>query len=199
MNINFSKYPDGLVPSVVQDAVTKKVLMVGFMNQAAIDKTVSTQKVTFFSRSRQELWTKGETSGNFLALESLAVDCDQDTLLILAHPVGPVCHTGADTCFKEENKGRAAFLDYLARIIKERKSASAESSYTRTLFDKGINKIAQKVGEEAVELVIEAKDDNKNLFLGEAADLLFHFLVLLEQKEIGLDEVVKVLEKRHKK
>lgn len=198
MNIDFSKYSDNLAPAVVQDAVTRKVLMVGFMNQEAIDKTLTSKKVTFYSRSRQELWTKGETSGNFLELVSLTEDCDQDTILVQANPIGPVCHTGADTCFKEENKGRAGFLHYLAEIIKERKNSSADKSYTKSLFDKGVNKIAQKVGEEAVELVIEAKDDNKDLFLGEAADLLFHFLVLLEQKEIEFDEVIQLLETRHK-
>ncbi len=200
LTVDFAKYTDGLVPTVVQDAITRHVLMVGFMNQAALDKTLETKKVTFFSRSRQSLWTKGETSGNFLHLESIVADCDQDTLLVQATPVGAVCHTGAATCFTNTNTGRAPFLHYLAQVIAERKNdASAEKSYTKSLFDKGINKIAQKVGEEAVELVIEAKDDNKDLFLGEAADLLFHLLVLLEEKEISLDEVIGVLEERHRK
>lgn len=193
---DFSK---GLIPAIIQDNLTGKVLMQGYMNEEALCETVSSGKVTFFSRSKNRLWTKGESSGNFLGYISHAVDCDEDSILIKAEPVGPVCHTGADTCWGEENSGKALFIQYLTKIIKERKQKPDEESYTASLFAKGINKIAQKVGEEAVELVIEAKDDNKDLFLGEAADLLFHYLVLLEAKEIELDEVLDVLIKRHKK
>jgi phosphoribosyl-ATP pyrophosphohydrolase/phosphoribosyl-AMP cyclohydrolase len=197
MKINFDKN-NGLVPAVVQDHLTGKVLMLGYMNQEALDKTQAESVVTFFSRSKQRLWTKGETSGNFLKVKKVLVDCDDDTLLIKAEPVGPVCHTGADTCFNEQNEGKAAFLDHLKNVIRNRKQHPDENSYTSSLFKKGVNKVAQKVGEEAVELVIEAKDDNDDLFKGEAADLLFHFLVLLEQKNIDLDEVIDVLKQRHK-
>lgn len=198
MQIDFEK-AGGLVPAVVQDAVTSKVLMLGYMNEEAYNKTQKEGKVTFFSRSKNRLWTKGETSDNFLFVEEIRIDCDNDTILIKARPAGPTCHTGADTCFNESNTGRAAFLNYLKDIIRDRKQYPDEKSYTSSLFQKGVNKIAQKVGEEAVELVIEAKDNNKELFLGEAADLLFHYLVLLEQKEIDFDEVIAVLEQRHKK
>lgn len=197
MKLDFAKQ-GGLIPVVVQDNVTLKVLMVGFMNEEAYTKTQKEGKVTFFSRTKNRLWTKGEESGNFLNVVSIKEDCDDDTLLIKVNPVGPVCHTGADTCFDEVNIGKAPFLDYLAAIIKDRKQNPSEKSYTTSLFEKGINKIAQKVGEEAVEIVIEAKDDNKDLFLGEAADLLFHLLVLLEAKEITLDEVIGRLQERHK-
>ena len=197
MKLDFAKQ-GGLVPAVVQDNVTLKVLMVGFMNEEAYIKTQKEGKVTFFSRTKNRLWTKGEESGNFLNVVSIKEDCDEDTLLIKVNPVGPVCHTGADTCFDEVNIGKAPFLDYLAAIIKDRKQNPSDKSYTTSLFNKGINKIAQKVGEEAVEIVIEAKDDNKDLFLGEGADLLFHFLVLLEAKEITLDEVIGRLQERHK-
>ncbi|AHM62463.1 phosphoribosyl-ATP pyrophosphohydrolase [Flammeovirgaceae bacterium 311] len=189
----------GLIPAIVQDAVSQKVLMLGFMNQEALQKTQQEGRVTFWSRSKKRLWTKGETSGNFLEVENISIDCDKDTLLIKARPIGPVCHTGTDTCFREENKSRTGFIDQLRSIIKDRRQNPSEKSYTTSLFTKGINKVAQKVGEEAVELVIEAKDNNKELFLGEAADLLFHYLILLEAKGIELDEVVGVLEKRHKK
>ncbi len=189
---------NGLLPAIVQDSVTRKVLMLGYMNPEAYQQTLDTGKVTFFSRSKQRLWVKGETSGNFLHLVSLHVDCDQDTLLVMARPEGPTCHTGTDTCFKEDNQGRAGFLHHLASVIAERHQNPSEKSYTSSLFNKGINKIAQKVGEEAVELVIEAKDDDKNLFLNEAADLLFHLLVLLQAKGYSLDEVLQVLEERHK-
>ncbi len=199
LSIDFEKYADGLVPTVVQDSSTRNVLMVGFMNREALAKTLETKQVTFYSRSRQALWTKGETSGNFLCLESVCTDCDRDTILVQATPVGPVCHTGAATCFTDSNAGKSLFLEKLSRVIETRKTALAGSSYTKSLFERGINKIAQKVGEEAVELVIEAKDDNKDLFLGEAADLLYHFLVLLAAKEIALDEVIEVLEVRHAK
>lgn len=198
MNIDFEKV-NGLVPAIIQDVDSNKVLMLGYMNQEAVDQTMSTGKVTFFSRTKGRLWVKGETSGNFLILESMELDCDQDTLLVKAKPVGPVCHTGDDTCFGETNDSKTAFIDHLRGIIKERKQNPSSSSYTSSLFASGINKVAQKVGEEAVEIVIEAKDDNKELFLGEAADLLFHYLILLEAKEIELDEVMEVLIQRHKK
>ena len=198
MNIDFAKN-GGLVPAVIQDAVTEKVLMLGYMNEESLLKTQAEGIVTFYSRSKQRLWTKGETSGNFLKVQQIFLDCDEDTLLIKVNPVGPVCHTGADTCFDEKNSGKAAFLNYLKHVIRSRREQPAESSYTASLFKKGINKVAQKVGEEAVELVIEAKDNNPELFKGEAADLLFHFLVLLEQKQIDLDEVIDVLQQRHRK
>jgi phosphoribosyl-ATP pyrophosphohydrolase/phosphoribosyl-AMP cyclohydrolase len=194
--ITFSKYADGLAPAVIQDADTHKVLMLGFMNAEALDKTLSTGRVTFFSRSKNRLWTKGEESGHFLEVRSIATDCDNDSLLIKAHPLGPVCHTGADTCWDERNHPED-FLDYLEGIINLRKQAGAEGSYVKSLFDKGINTIAQKVGEEAVELVIEAKDNNNERFLDEAADLLFHYLVLLNHKGHNLQSVKNVLIKRH--
>lgn len=197
MTINFAK-GDGLVPAIIQDADTKKVLMLGYMNEAALEKTRADGRVTFFSRSKNRLWTKGETSGNFLNLVDIKVDCDQDTLLIQVHPVGPACHTGSDTCFNETNRADNNFMDYLEKVILDRKENPSEKSYTTSLFQKGINKIAQKVGEEAVELVIEAKDDNKDLFLNEAADLTYHLLVLLAQKGYGWEEVLDVLRKRHK-
>lgn len=197
MKLDFAKQ-GGLIPVVVQDNTTLKVLMVGFMNEEAYQKTLSENKVTFFSRTKNRLWTKGEESGNFLNVVSIKQDCDNDTLLIKVNPVGPVCHTGADTCFDEKNTGKAPFLDYLAGVIHDRKVNPSEKSYTTSLFNKGINKIAQKVGEEAVEIVIEAKDDNKDLFLGEAADLMYHFLILLEAKEITMDEVIGRLQERHK-
>ena len=199
MNINFTKYADGLVPAIVQDASTKNVLMLGFMNQAAVDATISLQKVTFFSRSKNRLWTKGEESGNSLNYVSMALDCDQDSLLILANPAGPVCHTGTDTCWGTENQPESIdFLTQLEQVIEQRKTADPDSSYVASLFAKGMNKIAQKVGEEAVELVIEAKDQNHELFLNESADLLFHYLILLQAKGFKLADVVKILEKRHK-
>jgi len=197
--LNFDKAADGLLPVVVQDNETNKVLMLGYMNREAYDKTIRENIVTFYSRSKQRLWTKGETSNNFLHVRELCIDCDGDTLLIKAAPAGPVCHTGADTCFEEVNTGRGSFLNYLQRIIHERKTNPTDASYTASLFKKGVNKIAQKVGEEAVELVIEAKDNNDDLFRGEAADLLFHFLVLLEQKNIDLDDIIAVLQERHQK
>jgi phosphoribosyl-ATP pyrophosphohydrolase/phosphoribosyl-AMP cyclohydrolase len=196
MKIDFSKYSDGLVPAIVQDSQTAKVLMLGFMNEEALAKTGEIKKVTFFSRSKQRLWTKGEESGNFLLLESIAVDCDQDTLLIKAKPVGPVCHTGADTCFNEVNK--PAFLQVLSDTILDRFEDRSGGSYTSGLFDRGINKVAQKVGEEAVELVIEAKDNDDDRFLNEASDLLFHYMVLLRAKGFSIDDVLRVLETRHK-
>ncbi len=199
MNIDFTKYADGLVPAIVQDASTKNVLMLGFMNQAAVDATISLQKVTFFSRSKNRLWTKGEESGNSLNYLSMALDCDQDTLLIQANPVGQVCHTGTDTCWGAENKPNSIdFLAQLEQVIEQRKTAAPESSYVAGLFAKGMNKIAQKLGEEAVELVIEAKDQNDELFLEESADLLFHYLMLLQVKGFKLADVVKILKMRHK-
>ncbi len=193
--LNFSK-GEGLIPCIVQDIDTNKVLMLGFMNEEAYNKTFEEKRVTFFSRSKQRLWTKGETSGNFLDVREILVDCDQDTLLIKAKPAGPVCHTGADTCFNEINDSWN--LNSLAYVIQDRKANPVKGSYTNSLFEAGINKVAQKVGEEAVELVIEAKDDNKQLFLNEAADLMYHYLVLLTQKGYSLEEVVDVLRKRHK-
>lgn len=198
MKIDFKKYADGLAPAIVQDINTHKVLMLGFMNEEALHKTEHTGKVTFYSRSKKRLWTKGEESGNFLELKSMAADCDNDTLLIQAHPLGPVCHTGADTCWSERNHSDN-FLLYLEDIIRLRKQASPDESYVARLFGKGINKIAQKVGEEAVELVIEAKDNNEDLFLNEAADLLFHYLLLLNAKGHKLQDVMNVLQQRHSK
>lgn len=199
MEINFKKSSDGLIPAVVQDYETGKVLMLGYMNEASLAKTEAEKVVTFFSRSKQRLWTKGETSGNFLQVKTILVDCDQDTILIKANPIGPTCHTGADTCFFEKNEGKASFLNYLQKqIIRDRKNNPSDASYTSKLFARGVNKIAQKVGEEAVELVIEAKDSNDDLFKGEAADLLFHYLILLEQRGMDLDDIVDVLKTRHK-
>jgi phosphoribosyl-ATP pyrophosphohydrolase/phosphoribosyl-AMP cyclohydrolase len=198
MTVDFKKYADGLVPAIVQDNETNKVLMLGFMNEEALSKTEREGKITFFSRSKGRLWTKGEESGNFLLLKSVAVDCDKDSLLIKAEPLGPVCHTGADTCWNEKNH-REDFLFYLEEVIQARRQAPSESSYVAGLFAKGINKIAQKVGEEAVELVIEAKDHNEKLFLDEAADLLFHYLILLNAKGYNLQDVIHVLQDRHAK
>lgn len=196
MNIDFEKYSNGLAPVIVQDFATQKVLMLGFMNHEALKKTEELGKVTFFSRSKNRLWTKGEESGNFLLLKEILADCDKDTLLIKAKPVGPVCHTGADTCFSERNHSED-FLYYLEHIIELRKQVPPEQSYVSRLLSKGINKVAQKVGEEAVELVIEAKDDNEDLFLNEAADLLFHYLLLLNAKGYKLQNVTQILQKRH--
>jgi len=186
---------NGLVPCVVQDSKTDKVLMLGFMNPEALQKTIAEKRVTFFSRSKQRLWTKGETSGNFLELVDIIQDCDRDTLLIKVNPKGPSCHTGADTCFNEINDTFSILT--LENIITDRKANPKKGSYTNSLFDSGINKVAQKVGEEAVELVIESKDNNKELFLNEAADLMFHYLVLLKAKNYSLKDVTEVLKKRH--
>jgi phosphoribosyl-ATP pyrophosphohydrolase/phosphoribosyl-AMP cyclohydrolase len=194
---DFNKFPDKLVPVIVQDAATNKVLMLGYMNDAAYEQTRINQKITFYSRSKQRLWEKGETSGNYLFVKEILLDCDSDCLLIKANPAGPVCHTGADTCFNETNEGN--FLNHLEKIIDSRKQTKQQSSYVNSLFQKGINKIAQKVGEEAVELVIEAKDNNEELFKNEAADLLFHYLILLNAKGMSLNDIEKVLESRHKK
>ncbi|MEQ8472290.1 MAG: bifunctional phosphoribosyl-AMP cyclohydrolase/phosphoribosyl-ATP diphosphatase HisIE [Marinoscillum sp.] len=188
----------GLLPAIVQDHITGKVLMLGYMNAEALKQTQETGKVTFYSRSKERLWVKGETSGNHLILKEIAEDCDKDTILIKAEPHGPTCHTGADTCFNEVNSNPVAFLNQLTAIIEDRKANPSEDSYTASLFKLGINKVAQKVGEEAVEVVIEAKDDNEDLFLNESADLLFHLMVLLAHKGYSLDDVVKVLEGRHK-
>lgn len=196
MDLQFEKYSDGLIPVIVQDFRSNTVLMLGFMNAEALEKTRELGKLTFYSRSKQRLWTKGETSGNFLLLKEILVDCDHDTLLIKAEPVGPVCHTGADSCFNEKNE--PDFLNELTSIIKNRFDNRSEKSYTSSLFEKGINKVAQKVGEEAVELVIEAKDNNNDLFLNEAADLLFHYMILLQAKGFTLDDVKEVLAKRHR-
>ena len=197
MKINFEKYADGLIPAIVQDAETHRVLMLGFMNAEAFELTQRSGKATFFSRVRQTLWTKGETSGNFLAVREILIDCDDDTILLKANPVGKVCHTGADTCFDEKNVSEN-FLFELEKIISDRKQNPRENSYTSKLFAKGINKIAQKVGEEAVELVIEAKDNNDKLFKAEAADLLYHLLVLFAEKNIALKDVLEALKNRRK-
>ncbi len=188
-----------LVPAIIQDATTKKVLMLGYMNAEALEKTQEIQKVTFYSRSKQRLWTKGEESGNFLNLVDIKNDCDNDTLLISVNPVGPTCHTGNDTCWNEQNTSNFGFLSKLEKVIEQRRTAgSGGTSYVAALFEKGINKIAQKVGEEAVELVIEAKDSNDELFLSESADLLFHYLILLQAKGITLNDIEAELKNRHK-
>lgn len=189
---------NGLVPAIIQDAVSAKVLMLGFMNSEAYEKTRTEGRVTFYSRTKHRLWTKGEESGNFLDVKEIIEDCDQDTLLIKVYPQGPVCHTGDDTCFSEKNDPDISFLRQLQDLIANRKKEMPANSYTTKLFEAGINKIAQKVGEEAVELVIESKDDNDTLFLNESADLLYHLLVLLTQKGFDLSDVVRVLEERHK-
>ncbi|MEJ7739191.1 MAG: bifunctional phosphoribosyl-AMP cyclohydrolase/phosphoribosyl-ATP diphosphatase HisIE [Chitinophagaceae bacterium] len=196
MKVEFKKYLDGLAPAIIQDHKTHKVLMLGFMNEEALLKTMQEGKVSFFSRTKNRIWTKGEESGHFLILKEMSLDCDQDTLLIKVNPLGPVCHTGADTCWSEKNH-QEDFLFYLEDIINLRKQVSPEESYVAKLFHKGLNKIAQKVGEEAVELVIEAKDNNKDLFLNEAADLLFHYLLLLNAKEVNLQAVIDILKQRH--
>ncbi|THH37526.1 bifunctional phosphoribosyl-AMP cyclohydrolase/phosphoribosyl-ATP diphosphatase HisIE [Neolewinella litorea] len=193
--LDFAK-DGGLLPAIVQDSATRVVLMQGYMNAEALAKTLETGQVTFFSRSKQRLWTKGESSGNVLTLVRVDADCDRDSLLIQAQPAGPTCHTGADTCWDQPNEGE--FLDHLERTIQDRRDHPSESSYTTSLLQRGINKVAQKVGEEAVELVIEAKDDNKDLFLGEAADLMYHYLVLLAAKGYTLEEVRQVLRQRHR-
>ena len=195
-DIDFQKM-NGLVPAIIQDAETQVVLMQGYMNPAAFEQTIKSGKVTFYSRTKERLWTKGEESGNYLNVVNIALDCDQDSLLIKVNPVGPVCHKGPDTCWKEDNKHKS-FLFELEEVLKIRKKADPKSSYTASLFHEGINKVAQKVGEEAVELVIEAKDDNEDLFLNEAADLMYHYMVLLQFKGYDLKDVEEVLRKRHK-
>ncbi len=200
MTIDFSKFSDGLVPAIIQDAKTKSVLMLGYMNQDAYTQTLETKRVTFYSRSKERLWTKGETSKNYLELVDLKIDCDQDSILVFAEPVGPICHLGTDTCWGERNLPQYGFFSHLEDIIRDRKDNPElnPDSYVASLFKKGINKVAQKVGEEAVEVVIEAKDDNDLLFLNESADLLFHFMVLLRAKGFGLRSVEKTLMARHK-
>ncbi len=199
MNIDFNKNNDRLVPAVIQDATTKNVLMLGYMNAEAYKKTVATKQVTFFSRTKNRLWTKGEESGNVLNLVDIKLDCDNDTLLIQVNPVGPTCHKGSDTCWNETNNQNFGFISKLENTIENRvKNADSSSSYVASLFAKGINKVAQKVGEEAVEVVIEAKDNNDDLFLNESADLLFHYLMLLQAKGFKLNDVIDVLKGREK-
>lgn len=197
MKVNFDK-KTGLVPAIIQDAQTKKVLMQGYMNQESLDKTLDSKRVCFYSRSKQRLWTKGEESGNYLELKSLKLDCDQDSILIQANPRGPICHKGTDNCWGEDNKPNAMFLEELESIITDRwEDGSDKKSYVKTMKSKGLNKIAQKVGEEAVELVIEAKDDDLDLFLNEAADLLFHQILLYRAKNVKLEQVIQVLKSRN--
>ena len=206
MNIDFNKNQDGLIPAIIQDSITKTVLMLGYMDQEAYNKTMDTKKVTFYSRTKKRLWTKGEESGNFLNLVDIKLDCDNDTLLVLVNPVGPTCHKGTDTCWGEENKTDFGFLSELEKIIQNRKEQAegivpipegVKPSYVSSLFKSGINKVAQKVGEEAIEVVIEAKDDNDDLFKNESADLLFHYLILLQAKGYKLQDIVAVLQARH--
>jgi phosphoribosyl-ATP pyrophosphohydrolase/phosphoribosyl-AMP cyclohydrolase len=189
---------DGLIPAIIQDAGTDKVLMLGFMNPEALEKTKNEGRVTFYSRSRQRLWTKGEESGHYLYVEEILEDCDRDTLLIRARPEGPVCHTGSDTCFNQENRGGISFLGELQQLIHQRKKEKPEGSYTTSLFEAGINRIAQKVGEEAVELVIEAGGQEDARFLDEAADLVYHLLVLISARGLDIGDVAEVLKKRHR-
>jgi phosphoribosyl-ATP pyrophosphohydrolase/phosphoribosyl-AMP cyclohydrolase len=199
MEINFNKNIDGLLPAIIQDIATKTVLMLGYMNKEAYDKTIESKKVTFFSRTKNRLWTKGEESGNFLNLISIQLDCDNDTFLVKVKPVGPTCHTGSDTCWQDTNNQDYGFISELENTIQLRKeNASFETSYVASLFEKGINKIAQKVGEEAIEVVIEAKDTNDDLFLSESADLLFHYLILLQAKGFKIEDVVTILKNRAK-
>lgn len=199
MKPDFTKFSDGLIPAIVQDSETKNVLMLGYMNQEALEITKQSQKVTFYSRSKQRLWTKGEESGHFLKLVSIQIDCDNDTFLVKVKPKGPTCHTGSDNCWQESNNQEYGFISKLEKTIQNRKeNITNQESYVATLFSKGINKIAQKVGEEAVEMVIEAKDNNTELFLNESADLLFHYLILLQAKGFQLDDVVKLLKSREK-
>ena len=198
MKIDFNKNADGLVPAIIQDATTQKVLMLGYMNAEALASTQTSGKVTFFSRTKNRLWTKGEESGNFLELVSIKEDCDQDTLLIQVNPQGPSCHKGTDTCWEESNTSSFGFLSMLGNTIKERKENNEDDSYVASLFRLGINKIAQKVGEEAVETIIEAKDSDDELFLSESADLLFHYLILLEAKGFSLKDIEQRLASRSK-
>lgn len=197
MELNFEKM-GGLVPAIIQDNNTGKVLMLGFMNEEAYKKTVETGKVTFYSRTRQQLWTKGETSGNFLQVVNILQDCDQDTLLIKVVPAGPVCHTGADTCFGERNQEDIMFLKYLQNFIERRRQEMPEGSYTTSLFQKGVNRMAQKVGEEAVETVIEATNGTEDRLIYEASDLIYHLIVLLTSKGLRIEDLARELERRHK-
>ena len=200
MIIDFTKSNDGLIPAIIQDSETKKVLMLGYMNLDAYEKTILINKVTFFSRTKNRLWTKGEESGHYLNVLEMKIDCDNDTLLVQVHPEGPTCHKGSDTCWQESNTENYGFLSKLESTIKSRKeNSSSDKSYVASLFELGINKIAQKVGEEAVEVIIEAKDNNDKLFLDESADLLFHYLILLQAKGFQLQDVVSVLKGRDKK
>ena len=196
MKVDFGKYKDGLAPAIIQDYVTQKVLMLGFMNQEALKQTEESGRVTFYSRSKKRLWTKGEESGHHLQLRQILLDCDKDALLIKVVPNGPVCHTGGDTCWSEKNH-KEDFLYYLEHLIELRRNGIDENSYVKKLFSQGINKIAQKVGEEAVEMVIESKDGDEKLFLNEAADLLFHYMILLQARGFSISHVVKILEQRH--
>jgi len=199
MNPDFSKNPDGLLPAIIQDEQTKNILMLGYMNEAALEKTLESKKVTFFSRTKQRLWTKGEESGNFLNLIDIQLDCDNDTFLVQVIPNGPTCHKGTDTCWNKDNTSNFGFLTKLEDVITERREqADDKKSYVASLFKKGINKIAQKVGEEAVEVIIEAKDQDDDLFLNESADLLFHYLILLQAKGFTLSDVENILIDRHK-
>ena len=197
MQLDFSKL-GGLIPAIIQDSSTGKVLMLGFMNEEAFEKTETTGRVTFFSRTKNRLWTKGEESGNFLQVVSVKEDCDRDTLLIKVNPVGPVCHTGSDTCFDEKNQEDVLFLKYLQDFIDKRRAEMPEGSYTTSLFTKGINRMAQKVGEEAVETVIEATNGTDENFLYEASDLVYHLIVLLAYKGYRLEDIANELKKRHK-
>lgn len=197
MELNFDKM-GGLVPAIIQDDCTRKVLMLGFMNKEAYDKTVETGKVTFYSRSRQTLWTKGETSGNFLHVVSIKADCDNDTLLIEVKPEGPVCHTGTDTCWGEKNEGDIFFLSFLQDFIEKRHKEMPEKSYTTSLFKSGVNRMAQKVGEEAVETVIEATNGTDDRLVYEASDLIYHLIVLLTSKGLRIEDLARELQKRHK-
>ena len=198
IDIEFLKTKSELIPAIIQDNLTKKVLMLGYMNHDSLDRTIKTKKVTFFSRSRNSIWVKGETSGNFLNLVDISLDCDKDTLLIKVSPQGPVCHEGSDTCWSEDNKSSYGFLSILENIIDDRKLSKSNKSYISKLFSEGQNRIIQKVGEEAIELLIESKDNNKQKFIEESADLLFHFLILLNKKNIKLDEIVNELRLRSK-
>lgn len=197
MKLNFDK-SNGLIPAIIQDHITNKVLMLGYMNEPAFRQTKKEGIVTFYSRSKKRLWTKGETSGNYLTVKNIIPDCDSDTLLIKVKPAGPVCHKGTDTCFDEKNSQQENFIEYLEQVIRDRKENPTENSYTAKLFALGVNRIAQKVGEEAVEMLIEAVDDKSTNFKNEAADLLFHYLVLLAEKDVLLDDIVEVLRQRHK-
>ena len=199
IDTEFLKRKNELIPAIIQDNVTKKVLMLGYMNHDSLNRTIKTKKVTFFSRSRNSIWVKGETSGNFLNLVDVSLDCDKDALLVMVTPQGPVCHEGSDTCWSEDNKSSYGFLSILENIINERKLSKSNKSYVSKLFSEGQNRIIQKVGEEAVELLIESKDNNKQKFIEESADLLFHFLILLNKKNIKLDEIVNELQLRNKK
>lgn len=198
MNLDFDKV-GGLIPAIIQDNETNKVLMLGYMNQEALDKTKELGKVTFYSRTKQRLWTKGEESGNYLNVISIQEDCDQDTLLIKVNPVGPVCHTGDDTCFKEENREDVMFFKHLQRFIEKRHQEMPEGSYTTSLFQSGVNRMAQKVGEEAIESVIEACNGTDDRLVYESADMLYHLIVLLTSKGLSIEDLSRELQKRHKK